>query len=339
MSTLRRRVSRAAARIIDAEPIASVLRGLEAADRGARGVFGVLTFHRIGDPGTVIGHPGLVSATPAGFADQMAYVVRRFHAISLAELMDARHNGQPLPARAVLVTFDDAYRDFADLAWPIMRAHGVPATLFVPTAFPDRGDRWLWWDWLHAAISGARPGSTVTIGDETIHLGVGAERAVVGARLRERLKRQRHDDLLADVASIGDQLGCPPPPNPVLGWDELRSLATDGVALAPHTRTHALLDRVGETQLVEELTGSQADLEREVGGIHRAIAYPSGSTSPTVRAATERAGYDLAFTTRRGLNVAGHSDWLSLRRINVGQTSSVSVLRAQLGRWALAWSR
>ena len=45
--------------------------------------------------------------------------------------------GAPLPPRAVLLTFDDGYRDNLENALPILRRHGYPAVLFVPIGFLD----------------------------------------------------------------------------------------------------------------------------------------------------------------------------------------------------------
>jgi peptidoglycan/xylan/chitin deacetylase (PgdA/CDA1 family) len=38
-----------------------------------------------------------------------------------------------LPGRAIILTFDDGYVDFADNAWPILQHHSMGATLFVVT--------------------------------------------------------------------------------------------------------------------------------------------------------------------------------------------------------------
>ena len=336
---MRSRLRDAAGFMVDAAPVELALRFLERADHGKSGVFGVLTYHRVDMPDAVRGHPGMVSATPDQFADQIAYLRRAFRPIGLDDVLEARHGSRPLPPRAVLVTFDDAYRDFAVQAWPILRQHRVPATLFVPTAYPDNAAGWFWWDWLYEALSSAPAGSMFPTPQGEIRLGGGPdERADLARRLRAELKEQPHERLLAIVTEIGERLGCRPPANPVLAWADLRALAGDGVSLAPHSRTHPLLNRIEATDLEAELTGPLADLEREIGTAPRALAYPSGAVTPTIREAAARAGYSIGFTTRRGLNRCGDADWLALSRINVGRATSVNRMRAQLGRWALAWS-
>src|SRR5207247_11405159 len=53
----------------------------------------------------------------------------------LAHYVDA----EPLPERAVLITFDDGYRDNLENAAPVLKSHGYPAVQFVPLAYV--GDR------------------------------------------------------------------------------------------------------------------------------------------------------------------------------------------------------
>src|SRR4051812_42228651 len=94
----------------------------------------ILTYHRIGQPEH--GPPGIISATPNDFEEQLRPPAGSGRAISPAALLAARAGGAPLPRHPVLVTFDDAYADFGLEAWPVLRRLGVPVTLFVPTAFP-----------------------------------------------------------------------------------------------------------------------------------------------------------------------------------------------------------
>jgi peptidoglycan/xylan/chitin deacetylase (PgdA/CDA1 family) len=136
------------------------------------------------------------------------------------------------------------------------------------------------------------------------------------------------------VDEICETLGAPPARSEVLGWQELRRLESEGVDLAPHSRTHPLLDKVPLETARAEIVGSLEDLEREVGKRSRVFAYPSGGESPEVARILEEEGFELAFSAKRGTNDIRTADWLRLRRINVGRASAVPLVRAQLlPRW------
>ena len=136
------------------------------------------------------------------------------------------------------------------------------------------------------------------------------------------------------VDEICETLGAPPARSEVLGWPELRRLESEGVDLAPHSRTHPLLDKVPVETARAEIVGSLEDLEREVGKRSRVFAYPAGGESPEVARILEEEGFELAFSAKRGTNDIRTADWLRLRRINVGRASAVPLVRAQLlPRW------
>lgn len=306
-----------------------------------RGVLTILTYHRVDEPSARPDlMPSLVSATPDGFAAQVAMVAREFDPVALPDVLDALDDPRRLPGRAVLITFDDGYRDFATNAWPVLRAASVPATLFVATAFTGDPAARFWWDRLWGAVHGAAP-STLATPVGAVPVGPADARATVG-RLRDWLKALDHDAVLHEVDRIVDALAPGPghtpddPPASVLDWDELRRLAAEGVTLAPHTRTHPLLDRVDLERAEAEISGSFDDLERETGSVTppaRVLAYPSGSHGPSAVEAARRTGMTLAMTTQRGGNDLRRADRLRLRRINVGGRTSVPLIRAQLA-WA-----
>jgi peptidoglycan/xylan/chitin deacetylase (PgdA/CDA1 family) len=339
MADVVRRVVAAGAR----GPVAAL--GASVVDRALprrRGALTILTYHRVDAPGARSDlMPSLISATPADFAAQMAMVARDFDPVSLRDVLDALDDPRRLPRRAVLVTFDDGYRDFATNAWPVLRSASVPATLFVATGFTADPMARFWWDRLWAAVHGAAP-STLTTPIGAVPVGPAAARSTVG-RLRDWLKALDHDAVLHEVDRIVDALspggGEPPGARPapsVLDWDELRRLAGEGVTLAPHTRSHPLLDRIDLERAEAEITGSFVDLERETGGVARparVLAYPSGAHGSSAVEAARRADMTLAMTTQRGGNDLRRAERLRLRRINVGGRSSVPLIRAQLA-WA-----
>jgi hypothetical protein len=69
------------------------------------------------------------------------------------------------------------------------------------------------------------------------------------------------------------------------------------------------------------------------------VAYPAGDFDDVVVRIAREEGYALGFTTVRGVNRIGRDDPLRLRRINVGQRSTLPMLRAQLTGWALELNR
>jgi len=318
---------------------------LDSLHAGRSNVLAVLTYHRVDVPGARPHlDPGLISAQPAAFEEQMRYLASRRRVLSLSDVMAAQRSGREIPRSAVMITFDDAYEDFAQHAWPVMRGLGLPVTLFVPTAFPGDPSRSFWWDRLYHAVQRTAHSRVVdgeVIGD--LSLQSPGERALAYRFLARRIKSLEHGIAMDLIERITDQLEVPPAPSPVLGWSRLRQLADEGVTLASHSRTHPLLTRLTASQLRDELEGSMSDLEREVGEVSPALAYPNGSYSPQVLAAARRAKLSIGFTVVRGVNHLAGIDWLRLRRIHIGTRSALPVIRAQLmtysgrrTRWQLA---
>lgn len=318
-----------------ASAIASVLERLVNDPPGA---FAAVTYHRVDDPGAKPWlYPLLLSATPAAFEAQIEMLATHYQPVGLTELLAAHRGDAQLPRRAILVTFDDAYSDFRDTAWPIMKRHAVPATLFVPTAYPDAEDGGFWWDRLWQAIMEAPQGAVDTpIG--VLELADDPTRRDAARSLVEFHKELAHDATLESVAALTGRLRSGRATSDVLGWKELRSLSAEGVHLAAHSRTHPLLTRIPPNRLREEVEGSRSDLERELPGAHTTVfAYPAGQHDDRTRTALSELGFELAFTTERGVNSLGASDPLRLRRVNVGRRGHGDLIRAQLAIYRLRY--
>jgi peptidoglycan/xylan/chitin deacetylase (PgdA/CDA1 family) len=294
----------------------------------------VLTYHRVGE-GNEPGCYGRIMVRPAQFEQQMAYLAAQATVLSMPDLLAHQATGKALPPRAVLITFDDAYRDFAEQAWPILQRHGLPVTLFVPTAFPDQPARAFWWDWLYRAASLTSRRDPIQSAAGQAALATPADRERAFRQWRAYAKTLPHHQAIEWVAQLCTELAVDAPPASVLGWGALRTLAQAGVTLGAHTQTHPLLNRVALAEIRTEVQGSLADLQREIGSAYPVFAYPSGGFNDEVVRMVGEAGVALAFTTQRGSNRLGVSDPLRLRRINVGRQTTLPLLWAQM----LAFSR
>jgi peptidoglycan/xylan/chitin deacetylase (PgdA/CDA1 family) len=73
----------------------------------------------------------------------MAWLKRaRYHVLSLEEFIRFRREHRLPPARSVVITFDDGYADNRTIAYPILRQHGFPATIFLVTGAVGSSNQW-----------------------------------------------------------------------------------------------------------------------------------------------------------------------------------------------------
>jgi len=91
----------------------------------------VLMYHKVND------RPDNPVTVPTGaFAEQMAQLGDLgYTVVGLDAVLDHYLDNRPLPRRAVLITFDDGYRDNLENALPVLQRHGYPAVLFAPVGF------------------------------------------------------------------------------------------------------------------------------------------------------------------------------------------------------------
>jgi peptidoglycan/xylan/chitin deacetylase (PgdA/CDA1 family) len=115
--------------------IGETMSELGAPDGDADRTLRVLMYHKVND---LVPNPTTVPT--AVFEEQMSLLSElRYAPVSLDSVRDHYLLGVPLPPHAVLITFDDGYRDNLENALPVLRAHGYPAVLFVPIGYLDDG--------------------------------------------------------------------------------------------------------------------------------------------------------------------------------------------------------
>ena len=92
----------------------------------------VLLYHRIADEGP--SDLARYRLTPAAFIEQMGWLRRQgYRSVTSTYVLEHLAGGRPFEGRPVMISFDDAYSDFHDVAWPILRAHDFTAEVFVVT--------------------------------------------------------------------------------------------------------------------------------------------------------------------------------------------------------------
>ena len=296
----------------------------------------ILTYHRVARAeDTPDLNPRMISATPNVFAQQMRMLAHKYRVVSMEEVLHALSEKKKLPARAVLLTVDDAYCDFGEIAWPILRREKLPATLFVPTGYPDHPERAFWWDRLHRAFcaSTQKRVELAPVGWLDLHSPQALHESL--KRAQNYVKTLPHNAALQFVGEVCARLdGQVAPRKSVLSWNELRELQREGVTMGAHTVTHPIMTQLATEQVRVEITESQRELQRELGKTLPIFCYPSGGHDDAVVALLREEGFQLAFTTLDGQNDLRRVDPLRLRRTNITRRTSPALLRVRLMRWA-----
>jgi peptidoglycan/xylan/chitin deacetylase (PgdA/CDA1 family) len=94
----------------------------------------ILVYHDLGSPPPSEPYPGLY-VSDAEFEAQMAWLHRQgYEAVTLDELMNAWYHGGTLPAKPIVITFDNGYIPQATFAPAVMSRYGWPGVLNEITA-------------------------------------------------------------------------------------------------------------------------------------------------------------------------------------------------------------
>jgi peptidoglycan/xylan/chitin deacetylase (PgdA/CDA1 family) len=113
--------------------IGETVSGAGTVDGEAERTLRVLMYHKVNDL-----WPNPTTVPTSAFDAQMSLLGELGYVpVSLDAVLAHYLRGTPLPAKAVLLTFDDGYRDNLENALPILRRYGYPAVLFVPIGFLD----------------------------------------------------------------------------------------------------------------------------------------------------------------------------------------------------------
>jgi peptidoglycan/xylan/chitin deacetylase (PgdA/CDA1 family) len=262
----------------------------------------VVMFHRVlapSDPRWATADPEY-SLRDDLFAECLLFFKRHYHVVTADDVAAARRGGPALPARPLLITFDDGWSDNEEFALAHLRRAGLPSVMFVVADVVGRREPFfqerLVGAWRAGRLDGARAAALwrATGGDPAATPSFGHRddleplRAVI-TRL-EQLAPAARDALLAELAPVLDD-GI----RYMVTGDQLRNLAGHFVAIGAHGKTHTPLTRAPD--LAAELSGARTALAAVVGTPPSTLSCPHGAHDARVTAAAHQAGYELVFTS------------------------------------------
>ena len=248
-----------------------------------------------------------VSITPKEFETALRFLTRYYVPVRLQDVL-TECDGEGLPPRAILVTFDDAYASVAEWAAPICRQFGVPAVFFVNAAFLD--NQRLSPDNLVCYVANVLGMGTINAavcavpGRETTRLYSLAD--VFGRFLPtiSLAEREVFLDALRQLACINEsrmakEAGL------YLTSKQLCDLTAFDFEIGNHTYTHAHCRSFSQEDFVSEVDRNKVELEALTGLKVRSFSQPYGSLKDLTHELAEyleRTGHQAIFLSESVAN-------------------------------------
>jgi peptidoglycan/xylan/chitin deacetylase (PgdA/CDA1 family) len=285
----------------------------------------VVTYHRVGRP-EAAGEldPGLFEVEPAELAAQLEVLRDNGTVVSITDVRRFARGGR-LPPNPVLVTFDDGYVEGCTEALPILRQAGIPATFFIPTAFPDAG-KLFWWDRVWLTVRRCRKERVDLAYPRALELHPAGAPAEAARLVSQAIKRTPGIELArlwdALEEATGVSLSAAEERNvarrTIMGWQKVRALRDAGMDVQSHSHAHLVLNTLTPEAARVDLARSAEVLREVIGGEIFAVAYPVGyALEGPLRRAPRDAGFDLGFTNGTGLCSIGRFDPLDIPRLSM----------------------
>jgi peptidoglycan/xylan/chitin deacetylase (PgdA/CDA1 family) len=304
--------------------------------------FIILVYHRIvDDRSRYLKKGAVVHHHVKDFKREVLYLKRSFQILSMDEVVDRIKSGMGFRRPSIAITFDDGYLDNYTLAYPVLKKHGVPATIYLTTSLVGTPDR-IWTDQIGLAFLETPKDHfsfSELFGDKTVPIKTKEEKEEANSDVSELLKlrsdgkRKELMQKLFETLEVNESVGRNCGERMMLNWDEVQEMRKDGVTMGSHSHTHPILSRMSIQKAKDEILKSKKVLEENVDIEVKHFSFPNGREedfSEELRDYCREIGFESVCSVTYGTNDASEKNLFSLKR--VGAIHPVSMMAGELVR-------
>lgn len=227
------------------------------------------------------------------FEAQVKYLVAHgYNVLSLSDYLD-RYEQHKVKAKDVLITFDDGDRSVLEQALPVLKEYGCPAVLFVITELIGT-DLPFWWDEIRYYTN--------------------------NNNLVASAKSMSNDDRLKFLENLRSTSSLPPLKYKQLTWQDLKAMEQGGIAIANHSHTHPMFDKLTPEEIEYELRTSSNSLTSHGFRYNNIFAYPNGNYTALAEPIFTKLSIKLAFLFNHKVNNL-HDKPFRISRLSVNDTT------------------
>ena len=236
----------------------------------------ILVYHRIG----TFNDDWAVQPTELkDFEIQMKYLKETYNIISLEEMANLINTKKSIPKKAVVITFDDGYKDNYTNAFPILKKYRIPSTIFLTTGHIDTNIPF-WWDILGYVLYNSKQKklNAGDLGDISIYPKNNLTKSFYD--FIEKLKKMPENKKHIIIDKIIENSDVEIPENfgrdLITSWDEVKEMNENGIEFGAHTVNHPILTRISLQQVKNEIMQSKKDIEKRINKPITTFCYPNG---------------------------------------------------------------
>ena len=300
----------------------------------------ILRFERVRPRRTEPFQPNRWREITPQFLDRVIRALKRwkFDLVSMDEAC-RRAVTLPQPNRFACLTFDGGCKDVIASAYPVLSKHGVPFTVYLPTAFPD-GLGEAWWLALEDLIAQEdRISLVVDRKERQFGTGTASDKYQTYEFLSNWMRALPPQDLTfaindlctrysVDLAALSRDMA--------MEWEDLAKLAADPlVTIGSATVNYPVLSNLRAIDAQREIAMGKAVMQTALHREVRHFAYPIGDRNSWRREhamMAQEAGFASAVSAIPGIvETRGYTDLHALPRVAWdGRQGSLRMMRVML---------
>jgi len=302
----------------------------------------VLLYHRIVDDSSKYLNKGAtVHHHIKDFKQEITYFKRNFQILSMDEIVDHIKLGKRFRRPSIAITFDDGYLDNYTLAYPVLKKHGVPATIYLTTGLVGTLDG-IWTEQIGLAFLETKKdyfNFSALLGDKAIPIKTKEEKEQANSKVSDALKlkpdnkRRELMQELFEMLEVNEKSGRHFGERMMLNWEEVQEMRKDGITIGSHSHTHPILSQMSSEEAKDEILNSKKVVEKNVDIKVRHFSFPNGREedfSEELRDYCREIGFESICSVVYGPYDASKKDPFALKR--VGAIHPVSMMAGELVR-------
>lgn len=270
------------------------------------------------------------------FEKQIVYIAKYFNVVSIDDAIELV-SAHKVRKNTAVITFDDGYKNFLDIAYPILKPYGMPCTVYITSGLTEKRSL-IWTDKLFIALH--------NISDKTLDLsssGLGQWR-IDNQFLRRKAfhriidmlkefpvgkKQEIIEEIFKNVVIDSKHQGIKNGPFDLLTREEVAALSKESlVTIGCHTINHEILTKLPHNEVIQEIQRSKNALEQWTNKRVDHFAYPNGSYNEKIVREIIKMGFRSAVLAEYVNDIT--NDPYRLSRLGIGAWDTMSAFKCNI---------